>query len=396
MAIRIMHVVEAFGVGGGVENGIANLIERMDPRRFEHVLCAVFHVGPKTERYPLDRVALLCLGQKRARARSQVGPLAQMIRQVKPDLVHSRNWGAIETVFAARWAGCPAIHSEHGVEVDQTAEPWRRRWLRRAAYAAANRVFSVSYELQESLARSSGFALRKIGVIHNGVNTQRFRPDVPLGRKFRAELAIAEDEFVIGCVGRMNPVKDYRTMLRAAEIFSRECRSWRLLLVGDGPERSALENLVAGSDALRGHVHFLGVTGRVAEVLNALDVYVLSSIVEGISNSLLEATAAGVPVIATRTGGTPEVVVDGQSGLLVPVGAPGELAESLIGLYRQPQERERLGNAGRQRAKEEFALDFMVRQYEEMYGGLASCGVDGRGGRQGHGASALASGKLKD
>ena len=391
MAMRVMHVVEAFGVGGGVENGIANLIERLDSRRFEHVLCAVFHAGPKTERYPLERVPLVCLEQKRARARSQVGPLVRTMRQVKPDLVHSRNWGAIEAVFAARWAGCRSIHSEHGVEADQSAEPWRRRWLRRAAYATADVVFSVSHELQESLARRSGFA-RKIGVIHNGVDTRRFRPDAPAGQRFRSELAIGEDEFVIGCMGRMNPVKDYQTMVRAAEIFSRACRSWRLLLVGEGPERTKLENVVAGSDALRGRVQFLGMTDRVVELLNALDVYVLSSITKGISNSLLEAMATGVPVIATRTGGTPEVVVDRQSGLLVPAAAPGELAESLISLYRQPQERQRLGAAGRRRAKEQFSLDSMVQKYEEMYAGLARRGADGSAIQE----PLWASGKLKD
>jgi sugar transferase (PEP-CTERM/EpsH1 system associated) len=376
MAIRVMHVVEAFGIGGGVENGIANLIEHVDPHSFEHVLCAVFQVGPMTERYPLDRVPLVSLDQRRARARSQFWPLVRMIRKVKPDLVHSRNWGAIEAVFAARWTGIRAIHSEHGVEADQSAEPWRRRWLRRAAYASADRVFSVSQELQENLARRNGFARRRIGVIHNGVDVRRFRPDAEAGKKLRAELRIAADEFVIGCVGRMSPVKDYRTMLRATEIFSRNCQSWRLLLVGDGPERAELERVVAGSDKLRSRVQFLGTTDRVVELLNVLDVYVLSSIIEGISNSLLEAMATGVPVIATHTGGTPEVVVDRQSGLLAPVGAPEELAERLISLYRQPQERQRLGRAGQRRASEEFSLDSMVRRYEEMYTGVASRRAD--------------------
>jgi sugar transferase (PEP-CTERM/EpsH1 system associated) len=377
MAIRVMHVVEAFGVGGGVENGIANLIEHTDPHRFEHVLCAVFHVGPQTDRYPADRVSLVNLEQKQSRARTQIGPLVRMIHQVKPDLVHSRNWGAIEGVLAARWARCRAIHSEHGVEADQSAEPWRRRWLRRAAYAAADRVFSVSHDLRDGVARRSGFAPHKIGVIHNGVDIRRFRQDARARQSFRAKLQIGDDEFVIGSVGRMNPVKDYPTLLRAAEMFCRTCPSWRLLLAGDGPERAELENAVAKSDALRGHVQFLGTTDRVAELLNALDVYVLSSILEGISNSLLEAMATGVPVIATATGGTPEVVVNGQSGLLVPARAPRELADSLIRVYQQPKERQRLGSAGRHRAKEEFSLDSMVRQYEEMYGKLATCGQDG-------------------
>jgi sugar transferase (PEP-CTERM/EpsH1 system associated) len=391
MAIRVMHVVEALGVGGGVENGIANLIERMDTARFEHVLCAVFHAGPKTDRYPLERVPLVSLDQKRARARSQFGPLVRMIRKMKPDVVHSRNWGALESIFAARWTGSLSIHSEHGVEADQSSEPWRRRCLRRVAYATADRVFSVSHELQERLVHGSGFARRKIAVIHNGVDTDRFRPDAAARQRFRAEMGIGDDELVIGCVGRMNLVKDYETMLRAAASFSRSCTSWRLILVGDGPERERLEELAVQSSALRGHVHFLGTTSRIPELLNALDVYVLSSIIEGISNSLLEAMATSLPVIATATGGTPEVVLDGESGLLIRSGAPEELAERLLDLYRDPKERERLGAAARRRVQSEFSLASMVRQYEEMYEGLTKRGADSSTRQE----ELLASGKLK-
>src|SRR5579862_7934342 len=251
MAIRILHVVEALGVGGGVENGIANLIARMDARRFEHILCAVFHTGSQLERYPLDRVRLVGLGEKLRRFSTQVRPLRQIIRETGPDIVHSRNWGAMEAVFAGRWAkSCAVVHSEHGVELNPAAEPRRRSCMRRAAFEMAHHVFSVSYQLREVLANRTGFSAHRMGVIHNGVDTKRFRRDAAARLSFRKELGISE-EFCIGCVGRLSPIKDYATMLRAAEIFGTNCRSWRLLIAGDGTEAGALRNLVESRPALQ-------------------------------------------------------------------------------------------------------------------------------------------------
>jgi sugar transferase (PEP-CTERM/EpsH1 system associated) len=368
MAIRILHVVEAIGVGGGVENGIGNLIERMDGARYEHVLCAVAGVGPRTERYPSARVRIVSLNQRPRRLQSQFGPLARIIREVRPDVVHSRNWGALEAVFAARWAGAgTAIHSEHGLERAPAAEPGRRKWLRRAAFEAAHHVFAVSGGLRDTLAESTGFPRRKFGVIHNGVDTRRFRPDGAVRREFRAEFGIGEGEFCIGTVGRLDRIKDYPTVLRALERFSGGCSSWRLLIAGEGAERAALQAQAAESRALRGRVLFLGPWKRVPELLNALDAYVLSSTFEGLSNSLLEAMASGTAVLATRAGGNPELVVEGESGLLFPAGDAEALADGLTRLCHCEEERHRLGAAAESRVAREFSLSVMVDQYEALY-----------------------------
>ena len=372
MAIRIVHVVEAFGVGGGVENGIANLIERMDRNRFEHILCAVFRLGPATERYPSGHIQIVCLEQKERKFAFQVRPLADMIRKLQPDVVHSRNWGALEAVVAGRWVrGCSVIHSEHGVEMNPAAEPWRRACFRKVAFGLADHVFCVSYQLRDMLAGLTKFPRRKMAVIHNGVNTVRFRKDPSARRRTRAELGIADDEFCIGSVGRLNRIKDYPTLLRAAEALSRSSASWRLLIVGGGADLQELEAFVASRPALRGRVRFLGASDRVPEFLNAIDAYVLPSICEGVSNSLLEAMATALPVIVSDTGGNPEVVVNGESGLLFPVGGVEELADRLLLLYSDRDMRERLGQQALRRVREHFSLDSMVAKYEEMYENVA-------------------------
>jgi sugar transferase (PEP-CTERM/EpsH1 system associated) len=371
--IRIMHVVEAFGVGGGVENGIANLIHGMDGDRFEHVLCGIFHVGSQIERYPLDRVRLICLDQKPRRLAIQAGPLARVIREVRPDIVHSRNWGALEAVAAGRWVrSCAVIHSEHGVEMNPEAEPRRRSWVRRVAFRLAHRVFSVSYQLRDTLARRTGVACSKIGVIHNGVSATRFHRDREAGLRFRAELGVAESDFCIGCVGRLNRIKDYPTLLRAAEVLSRQGDGWRVLIAGQGSDLGALQGLVDGSAQLRGRVLFLGSISRAPEFLNALDVFALPSLCEGISNALLEAMATGLPTVVSAVGGNREVIVEGESGLAFPVGDVEALAGNLARLRREPETRRKLGDGAIQRVKEEFSLKNMVQKYEEMYESLST------------------------
>jgi sugar transferase (PEP-CTERM/EpsH1 system associated) len=364
--IRIMHVVESLGVGGGVETGIANLIERMDPKRFEHILCAVFRMGPWSDRFQV--VQVIPLEQKEKKMSTQVGPLARAIRRVNPHIVHSRNWGSLEAVLAGRWVrSCRLIHSEHGVETDPTTEIRRRLWFRRVAFELADRVFSVSYQLRDALATSTGFSVRKIGVIHNGVETARFARNSSVRSRLRAELGLSETEFCIGCVGRLNRIKDYPTILRAVAQFDRSCPSWRLLILGSGTDRGDLEEFVKSTPALRQRVHFLGASDHVPEFLNAIDVYVLPSIREGISNSLLEAMATSLPVIATDAGGNSEPVVDGESGLLFPVGDFEKLAELLVRLYREPETRDRLGTQALQRVTREFSLNSMISKYDRMY-----------------------------
>jgi sugar transferase (PEP-CTERM/EpsH1 system associated) len=386
MSIRILHVVEAIGIGGGIENGIANLIERMDSTRFEHILCGVFRLGPQVERYPADRVQIVCLEQKPRRLAIQAGSLAEMIRKLRPDVVHSRNWGALEAVVAARWVGqTSVIHSEHGVEMDPAAEPRRRSWLRRVVFSLTDHVFCVSYQLRDMLAARTGFPEGKIGVIHNGVKTSLFRADASVRKRFRAEFGIGDD----GCVGRLNRIKDYPTIFRAAELFNKSCTSWRLLIVGSGAELSSLQGLVNSSPILRDRVHFMGASNCIPEILNALDVYVLPSLCEGISNSLLEAMATSLPVIASDTGGNPEVVVNGMSGLLFPVGDVQRLADQLLHVYSAKERRVQLGEMALCRVKEQFSLESMINQYEEMYSRLVRTRVS-RAGVQ----NVVATGKL--
>ena len=367
--IRVMHIV--FGLGrGGIQTGLENVLGRLDRNEFEHVVCAL--------RPPIDHpmcqglgglAQVMCLRTTESGSRFQVAAIAKAIREVKPDIVHSRNWGCIEAVPAARWVGgCAVVHGEHGFDSDMVGgEPRRRAWFRRAAFEMADQVLSVSYQARDLHCANTGFSSDRVTVVHNGVNDCIYRPDAACRARIRGELGIGAHEFCIGSVANLAPVKDHMTTLRALATFHKEVKDWQAIIVGDGAERGRIEAFLEQNPELRSRVRLLGLSRRVPELLNAMDVMVLSSVVEGICNSLLEAMATGVPVIATRTGGNPEIVADGHSGLLFPVGDDVQLAEKLLLVQRQEDTRMEMGRQAAHRMRTEFSLDSMARNYERVY-----------------------------
>lgn len=367
---RILHVVNTLATGG-LEKGLVRVVRGTDPERFEHIVCTVREEGALADELPRDRVRLLCLNHTRPGYRFLVGDIARCIRQVKPDIVHSRNWSTIEAVMAGRLTRCGVVHSEHGFESADTTESRGRLLFRRTAYELAHRVFSVSSQLREIHSSRTGFPLTKIDVIHNGVDTQWFRQQHAVRARVRRELGLDEAVLAIGAVGRLEPVKDHMTLLRAATRLPDSPR-WQILLAGDGKERGALERFLRDHAALAGRVRFLGSVSDVASFLNALDIYVLPSLSEGISNSLLEAMASGLPVVATAAGGNPEVVVDGTCGLLFPVGGEGDLASHLVRLLGDSRFRVQLGREAVSHIDRSFSLEAMMAKYEELYAGLGS------------------------
>lgn len=369
MPIKILHVVEALETGG-MEAGVVKLIRNMDSERFEQAVCATRRVSSLANEIQ-DRAQIICLDQPAGR-RFQVASLARAIRRIKPDIVHSHNWSAIEAVLAGRWVGsCRLVHSEHGIETDGAfREPWRRRWFRRIAYEMADHVFCVSAQLRDHRAQETGFPVKRIDVVRNGVDTRRFSFRPELRSTMRERMGVSPDEFCIGAVGRLEAVKGLDTLLHSVASAGASNANWRVLLIGDGAERSRLEHFVRESPYLAARIRFLGDVGNVAELLAALDVYVLPSISEGISNSLLEAMATGLPVIASSVGGNVEVVCDGESGLLFPTRDSQALAQSLERIHRNPEFAKQLGRNAVDRVKKEFSLDTMVSNYERMYARL--------------------------
>ncbi|MGA7409481.1 MAG: glycosyltransferase [Bryobacteraceae bacterium] len=370
MQSRILHVIDSLG-NGGLENGVVNLVRHMDRLRFQHCICTVRALGVNLNSVRASGARVMHIGKEEKRF--QTSALIKAIHELRPDIIHTRNWGAIEGILAARLTGFGAtVHSEHGLESGAASLPRRKIWFRRLAFEFADRVLCVSHQLRDYYSRTTGFRACRMTVIHNGVDSDRFCPDPAARARIRRELNIGENEFCVGCVGNLLPVKDHDTLLRALAILGGESKGWRVLIAGDGPTRPKLEFAARAVERLGLQTSFLGTWSRIPELLNAFDVYVLPSLNEGVSNSLLEAMATGLPVIATDVGGTPEVINDGRSGLLFPAGDSEKLANYLMQLRISSCLREDLGSEARRHAREHFSIQTMVRRYEDLYEGLAA------------------------
>jgi glycosyltransferase involved in cell wall biosynthesis len=188
-------------------------------------------------------------------------------------------------------------------------------------------------------------------------------------------LEIGDRELCIGCVANLLPVKSHMTLLEALTRVSDQDQSWRLLLVGEGTERARLAAFIEARPALKKRVSLLGSSHRVPELLQAMDVFVLPSVAEGICNSLLEAMATGLAVITTAVGGNPEVVIHGESGVLFSPGDADALATHLARLKAQPALRQQLGRGARQRVRDDFSIASMVQGYEQLYTTLRPAGI---------------------
>lgn len=367
--VRVMHLVFALQPGG-MEFGVVKLVNGLDPLRVQSSICSTKPAG--LLKHLVDpRVPIFELNRRDGNDPRLVAALFRLFRRERPQVVHTHGWGTLlEGLVAARLAGVPVvIHGEHGT----LQLKGYQLWLQYRAWLAVDRVLSVSSRLAERMAAETGFDQGRITTIRNGVDLSRFsatrRSDA------RAALGLAETTLAVGAVGRLVPVKDHATLIEAVALSRLAGLDATLLLAGDGPAREALLARAAALD-IQKSVRLLGHRPDVESVLAALDVFVLSSVSEGLSNTILEAMATGLPVVATRVGGADELVVDGETGLLIPAGSPRDMAAALNRVLQNGSMRLAMGRAGRKRVEEEFALTGMVRQYESLYVDLArvKCG----------------------
>lgn len=361
--IKIAHVTGVLHFGGK-ENGIVNLVNALDPDVFENHIFTFVKDGPLTARIDPNRCRVVELGDKLGGDYRLYFKLAQQFRRHRIHIAHTHSWATLlEGVIGAKMALVPiVIHGEHGtIKADTNAHIY----VQRVVWRIADRVLSVSEELRERLCRSIGFPKERIDVIANGVDLIGSRPlqsDIDL----RATLGLPPKAFVFGAVGRLVPVKGYPVLLKACRQVFRDIPEAYLLIAGAGPLRHELDQM-AKDYRIAERVKFLGWQPDVQAVLRALDLFVLASHSEGMSNTILEAMASGLPVVATNVGGNPELVIPGDTGLLVPHGDPSALAEALIGLMRDPASRSRMGRRSRQRALENFSMETMARNYSSLY-----------------------------
>jgi glycosyltransferase involved in cell wall biosynthesis len=356
---------------GGTEGQLVALATGLDPASFGVTVCCLSHRGPFGEPLAAAGVGVEIVGIRRAGLWRRPGRLPRdllrlihCIRRLQPDVVHGLlSWGYSLGTLAGRLARVPAIVAGcRGLARPRRLNP--RRVLGRWALREADLVVANSEAVRQSVLRSARLPASKVLVVPNGVAIARFTGarDDALG----TSLALPQSAPVIAVVANLRWYKGVDVFLEAWRELVRHFPKATALLAGDGPVRPALERRAAEL-GVTGSVRFLGTRRDIPALLSLADLVVHPSLEEGLPNAVLEAMAAGKPVVATAAGGTPEAVLDGETGRLVPVGDPDALAQAMLWCLQHPGEMACYGEAARRRVREHFTLEAMVDRHSTLY-----------------------------
>lgn len=365
----IAHVVFRFDYGG-LENGVVNVVNGLPEGLFRHTIIALTEASDFRRRIRREDVAVHSLNKQPGKDPSAYLRLFKLIRRLRPAVLHTRNVGTLEGALVASVAGTACrIHGEHGWDThDPDGSNRKYRLMRRAMNPAINAFVAVSEELQRWLVERVGIAPAKVTRICNGVDVERFQMRNDEARALLPRERFPAGTTVVGSVTRFSEIKDPLNLVRAFIEARRASagESLRLLMLGDGPLRAPAEEQLAQA-GLSDAAWLPGSRDDVPELMRAMDVFVLGSRREGISNTVLEAMASGLPVIASAVGGNLELVRHGYSGILVPPGEPASIAAALIDYVAHPSLRLDHGLRARARVEQEYSLRRMLADYENLY-----------------------------
>lgn len=358
----IVHVIHRLGTGG-MENGLVNLINGLPATHYRHAIVCMTESTPFRDRIQDSAVAVHELHKQSGKDLGCYWRFFRLMRRLRPAVVHTRNLGTIDLAPVAALAGVPfRLHGEHGWDnADPQGLNPRYRRLRRICDRFIHGYVAVSEDIASWLRDYIGIDASRVRQIYNGVDTQRFSPE---GRG--AALPASAASRVIGAVGRLDPIKRFDALIAWFASCHDVFHDAHLVIVGDGPERGTLERLVA-AHGLSDRVWLAGNRPDVADIMRSLDLFVLPSRNEGISNTILEAMASGLPVVATAVGGNCELIERGVTGELVSSGDGAALADAIAAYLDDDERRTRHGAAARQHVLRRFSLDKMIQNYDELY-----------------------------
>ena len=368
----IVHAIHHL-VTGGLENGLINLINSTPVDRYRHAIVCLADYSEFRDRITRNDVEVYAMHCKPGRDPAVAWRLWKLFREIRPSILHSRNLSGLDALLPAALAGVRCrIHGEHGwYDDDPDGSNVKYRLLRKLHRPLINRYIALSADLERYLTERIGVPANRISHIYNGVDTDRFHPGNRDRSICHTHFSSSDpDAIYVGWAGRFQIVKDPLNLAQAFAHLVSEFpdlgKRVRLVLIGDGSERQAVNDFLveAGIDS---QCWLPGNRNDVPDLLRALDIFVLPSRAEGISNTILESMASGLPTVATRVGGNEELVIDGQTGMLVPHSDPRAMAAALADYVGNPELRRLHGNAGRQRAVDLFSLRAMTRNYLALY-----------------------------
>jgi len=360
--IRVAHVINSMEVGGA-QRQVVNLMRSLDPARFDQCLICLERKGALGEELERSGFPVLALGKQGRVHPAMLWTLVRELRRWKPDVVHTsvftaNLWGRL----CAMVAGVPVriAHEQSTVSL----EKWYRRALDWMLSWGTYRILAVSGDLRTRILAEERLPASRVEVLYNAVDCEALRSGSR--EEGKGPALPGRSGWRVGLVGRLEYRKDHVTLVRAAARVVEQRPEATFLLVGDGPDRGKIEEAIRTLGMER-NVFLLGERQDVAWILGQLDVYVLCSITEGLSLSILEAMAVGAPVVATRVGGNAELLDEGRAGVLTPAGDVEALAEAILGLLKDPDRAQEMVRRAGERVTERFDVHAVARRLEGIY-----------------------------
>ncbi|PCM46394.1 glycosyltransferase [Marinobacter sp. ANT_B65] len=363
--LKVLHLTFNMGIGG-TEQVIRQLVQGMASEGVEsEILCIDGQIGPIGEALEKSGIPVHKLARKQGFDRSLITAIRKRVKEGQFDVVHCHQYTPwIYGWLAAFGTQAEVVFTEHG-----RFYPDRYRYkamlVNPLMALLTPAVVAISNATKDALVTYEFIPRKKIQVVYNGISPLK-RDDVEV-QKVREGLGIPQDAFVVGTVSRLDPVKNQSMMLRAFKEFYEKCPDSYLLMVGDGPDKDKLIAL-ANELGIQERAVFTGFINNPVHYLSAMDVFLLSSHTEGTSMTLLEAMSLGMPSVATRVGGNPEIVDHGVTGILTEPDQSSAFSTAMNELYQDPVLRECQGKAALKRFSEKFSAEAMVCLYRKIYG----------------------------
>lgn len=369
--IRIVHVVYSFSIGG-LENVIVQLINRLPADRYEHVIISMTTISDFRNRVTQPGVQYIALNKPPGHAVALYPKIYSLLRKLQPAVIHTCSLAGLEIMPIACLACVPfRVHAEHGWDMRDPGGTNRRlRFIRRLYRPFVHHYVAVSQDIFDYQKREIGIPAKRLSLIPNGVDSDRFSPSNGVRMFAQGYPFQAEDQWIVGTIGRLQPVKNQvalaRAFIRLLQKYPGATARARLVIVGDGGLRAEIEQTLAQGDALK-YAWLPGARDDIPEVLLMLDCFVLPSHAEGTSCTLQEAMACGLPVIATAVGGTPKLVEEGITGYLIQPDDDEALVDNMWHYMNNPQLAKVHGSIARKRAVANFGIDSLVDSYDRLF-----------------------------
>ena len=363
--IHVMQVLHTLEIGGAEK--LAYDIAKKFDTSFEFSFFCLDDLGYLSDVIRKEGGNTYCYGRKEGWDFSLIKKFASLISEKKVDIIHAHQYtpyfySVLAAFFSSRKPA--VIFTEHGRHQPDKVRPKRVVFNKIFQYFTS-RFTGVAKFSKDSLVEFEKISSSKIDVIYNGIDLKNF-PEHFSKPEIRKKLGFKIDDKLIGIIARLDPIKDHKSLISAFSLIKDKINNCKLLIIGDGPMREELEQQTDALN-LKNNIVFLGMRTDVPDLLMVLDVFVLPSVMEATSVTLLEAMSASLPVIATNVGGNKEIVIDGTTGILVEPQTPEQIADAIEKILTDTAFAAKMGLAGRKRVEQYFTFDKMIEQYKNLY-----------------------------